>query len=205
MLCLASLLLLLGSPVFAEVCKYCGQEIRKAVTAPSLPSRDAPPHITLARTYLTVRETGGHNRSPDIDRWNRYVGAPLGSSYCASFVSFNLGQSRVKFPATRTAWARGFLLPGQSVSARDALNGKYLPKPGDIVVWTRPGGGHVGFVKQAARSPTPGQSPLLYTIEANTSSGSSGSQANGDGVYERTRKIQPFAKFRIVGFTPVRY
>jgi CHAP domain len=188
----------------ADVCSCCGQEIRKTVTPPPAPVGNEPPHIVMARGYLRVRETTGHNRSPDIDRWNRYVGAPLGSSYCSSFVSWNLGQARVKFPATRTAWARGFLLRGQSVSARDVLIGRYLPRSGDIVVWIRPQGGHVGFVTRCARAPA-GQSPLLSTIEANTSSGDKGSQANGDGVYERKRRIQPFAKFRILGFTPVRY
>jgi hypothetical protein len=156
-----------------------------------------PPHLDIAARYLTVRETSGRNRSPDIDRWNRFARVPLGSNYCAAFISFVNNEARIRAPTLRTAWARAFIVQGRSVNARDVLLGKYRPPPGTILVWVRPGGGHVGYVEQWNKSSG-------TTIEANTSSGR-GSQFNGDGVYRRTRTIQPFAKFRIVAFTPVSY
>lgn len=68
---------------------------------------------------------------------------------------------------------------GQAVS-RNSL------KSGDIVFFDFSGRGvdtdHVGIVEAANGS-------TVTTIEGNTSSGSSGSQANGDGVYRRTRSI----------------
>lgn len=155
-----------------------------------------PPQLVIAARYVGTVERGGYNRGKDIDEWNRYAGAPVGSSYCASFVSWCLGQARVRSPRIRTAWARNFIQRGRSVSAQDVLIGKYKPKPGDIVVWIRERGGHVGYV--AAWDRRSGA-----TIEANTSSGVRGSQANGDGVYRRQRMIQPFSAFRIVAFTPV--
>lgn len=58
-------------------------------------------------------------------------------------------------------------------------------QPGDIVFFSWDGGptaDHVGVVRYASTGTTD-----VQTIEANTSSGQSGSQSNGDGVYARTR------------------
>ncbi len=44
-----------------------------------------------------------------------------------------------------------------------------------------------------------------WSIEGNTSSGTAGSQRDGDGVYRRLRCIEPGSYFRIVGFAPVSY
>lgn len=66
-------------------------------------------------------------------------------------------------------------------------------KRGDIVFFSWDGGpvaDHVGIVTEDA---APGAS--VRTIEGNTSSGSAGSQDNGDGVYRRTR-----ARSVILGF-----
>lgn len=57
-------------------------------------------------------------------------------------------------------------------------------KAGDIVFFDFSGGSecnHVGIVENAGSS-------QVTTIEGNTSSGNSGSQSNGDGVYRRYRK-----------------
>lgn len=57
-------------------------------------------------------------------------------------------------------------------------------KAGDIVFFDFSGGSecnHVGIVESAGSS-------IVVTIEGNTSSGNSGSQSNGDGVYRRNRK-----------------
>ena len=68
---------------------------------------------------------------------------------------------------------------GQAVS-------KYALTAGDVVFFNFSGGSstqHVGIVESRNGS-------TIQTIEGNTSSGTSGSQANGDGVYRRTRNIK---------------
>jgi hypothetical protein len=58
-------------------------------------------------------------------------------------------------------------------------------KAGDIVFFDWAGDGvadHVGLVVEDAKA-----GAAIKTIEANTSSGTAGSQSNGDGVYRRTR------------------
>ncbi|WP_424213188.1 peptidoglycan-binding protein [Streptomyces sp. BI20] len=73
-------------------------------------------------------------------------------------------------------WFKG---RGQWLSANSAA------KRGDIVFFTWDGGpvaDHVGVVEFDAAAGS-----NVRTIEGNTSSGNSGSQGNGDGVYRRTR------------------
>ncbi len=153
--------------------------------------------IETARKYVGTTERGGPNRGPEVDRWNRAVGAPLGSPWCGAYTSGVLTEAGAREPRVRTALAKGFVTKA-SFSASSVLVGRYKPKPGDVVVWTRRSGGHVGFIEQA-RSPD-----TFVTIEGNTSSGKRGSQWNGDGVYRRTRRIEPYNAFRIIAFTPVR-
>ncbi|MFE5896863.1 peptidoglycan-binding protein [Streptomyces sp. NPDC056488] len=70
--------------------------------------------------------------------------------------------------------------------ARGQWHGRNVAaKRGDVVFFSWDGGpvaDHVGIVTEDA---APGES--VRTIEGNTSSGSAGSQDNGDGVYRRTR------------------
>lgn len=145
--------------------------------------------VDSADKYLHVREIA-ENRSPDIDKWNRYVGNPLGSSYCAAFVS-----NMVKQPHLKTGLATK-LIKRNSVKSDDVLKGAII-EPGWIVIWRKGNSvfGHAGIVVSwNKKSGT--------TIEANTSAGK-GSQSNGDGVYVRSRRIDPFSYFRITHFTPV--
>lgn len=153
-----------------------------------------PAHLRIALGFENHRETA-YNRSPYIDQWNRSAGVPPGSYYCASFVSWCLKEARVRFPKKNTASSRAFIVPGRSYTTQQILLGVYRPKAGDILVWVRQGGGHIGFVIGWDKA-------TGTTIEANTSSGK-GSQANGDGVYRRTRRIEPFSAFRITHFTVV--
>jgi hypothetical protein len=169
-----------------------GKGTTVAVAAAAAP-RSTP--LQIALRYVGLEERPG-NRGVMIDRWNRFVHNPLGSPYCAAFVSWCLEESHARAPTVRTGWARGFILP-TSYTMNDVLWGRYTPQPGDIIPFTRPGGGHVGFVTRYFGK---GKFEL---VEANTSPGSSGSQHNGGGVYRRTRTYQPHASFRMMGVTPV--
>lgn len=106
-----------------------------------------------------------------------------GVPYCAMFVSWVFDQCGQTMPG----------LPSASCSViRNATRGTRYQvsnirdaKAGDVVLfdWDPAGGNgpdHVGIVEKNCGS-------YLQTIEGNTSSGNSGSQSNGGGVYRRTR------------------
>lgn len=158
-----------------------------------------PPHLDTAFRYLGVVEIKP-NRAPEIDKFVKYVKVPLGSSYCAAYVSYCIGVTNVSSPKIRNAMAQSFITKS-SISANKVLNKEITIPPGTIVVWKNGDSpfGHVGFV----REPWIGRTGK--TIEANTSPSEKGNQANGDGIYLKTRHIYPDAFFRITHFTLVKY
>lgn len=155
-------------------------------------------YLDSARKYLYVREIKP-NRSKEIDKWNNLVGAPLGSSYCAAFVGSMLKLNNIDNPRA-SALARNYYTNGyKRFTAGDVLLGRVQIKEGDIIVWARGNtiNGHVGFANKDWIK------DKGETIEANTSSGAKGSQYNGDGVFIRQRKIEPYSFFRIIGGSKV--
>lgn len=105
-----------------------------------------------------------------------------GRPYCAMFVSWVLAQAGQKCAGFPTAGC-GSALAG-ATKAGIVLADKRDARPGDIVIfdWPEVSGrhDHTGFVELNKGS-------YIQTVEGNTSSGSSGSQGNGGGVYRRTR------------------
>lgn len=169
--------------------------------------------VGIAAGYVgTVEE--GVNRGPVVERFQRAVGIPPGSAWCAAFVGFVLDEAKRQsgrrlVPAVLSGVATAYV-GRESVRARDVLRGVARPPVGSLVVWRRGATwrGHVGFVLRDDNAEVRGPAWYLRcgrTIEGNTSPGVGGSQADGDGVWERVRCIQPGAYFRIVAFTPVRY
>ena len=134
----------------------------------------------------------GYNRWNDPlngTKYGRWYAKQTGSSYfgtngvpyCAMFVSYILAMGGIKVAGFPTASC-----PTGLNAARKAgivISNKKNAKPGDIVYFDWDGNGnpdHVGFVEKNCGS-------YIQTIEGNTSSGNSGSQSNGGGVYRRTR------------------
>lgn len=132
-------------------------------------------------------------------RWND----PLtGTKYGRWFASYTnasyFGQNGIPYCAMFVAWVlnrAGQTCPGMpTASCRTAYNGaknhglvlsnKKNAKPGMLAIFNWKNGGsvtdHIGFVEKNCGS-------YIQTIEGNTSSGNSGSQGNGGGVYRRTR------------------
>lgn len=108
-----------------------------------------------------------------------------GVPYCAMFVSYIFDQVGQACPGLPTA-ACGAIRNANRNTVRHIKNKKDA-KPGDIVLFRWDGNvdnfsysDHVGIVEKNCGS-------YIQTIEGNTSSGSSGSQGNGGGVYRRTR------------------
>lgn len=140
------------------------------------PSAENERLLYYAMKYTYVRESKGPNRSPEIDVWNKFSGAPLGSPYCASFVSYMHYLAGVTAP--KTAWSPSSVgsknIKFSEVKGGDVF-GMYFSSKGRVA--------HTGFVKEVKGS-------LIYTVEANTSpSASSGSSSDrdGDGVFAKSR------------------
>jgi hypothetical protein len=189
---LAIALIVLGATVHAQT--------------PAQTAANKLPHIAIAEKYVGVTEKPRNsNRGPEVETFLKFVGLGGGYSYCAAFVSFVLDKSGACYPAVngklvKTAAARGFVIPG-SIPAEKVLRGEYKLQGGEVVVWRRGESwqGHVGFVTKRISDAS------FTTIEANTSPGTKGSQANGGGIYARSRTIVPTSHFRIIAFTPVKY
>lgn len=135
--------------------------------------------ISVAKSQIGYKE--GRNN------YNKY-GAAYGMnncSWCMIFVWWCFRQAGaaelIKKTASCTACWNAMKSQAVSVSAL---------RPGDIVFydWDRSGDcDHVGIVESVGSS-------RITTIEGNTSSGNSGSQSNGDGVYRRYRTRSQIAK-----------
>ena len=158
-----------------------------------------PAHISYAMQYDGVTELQA-NSGPEIDRFLASVGLDSGLNYCAAFVSYILDQHDITYPDVRTGVAQHFITDS-SINAKQVLRGTATIPEGDILVWKRGNTwqGHTGFVIDDW------QGASGFTIEANTTPGPLGNQANGQGVYTRQRTIEPGNYFRITHFTPVRY
>jgi hypothetical protein len=138
------------------------------------------------------------NRSPIIDSMNRHVGNPLGVSYCAAAGYWWLDNAGVSYPQQRSGLARSFK-NSLSFSVMDVLNHKRKILAGYGLVWQKGNTiyGHFAFASEDW------QGSKGKTIEGNTSSGTTGSQSNGDGFFNRDRRIEPYNYFRIKWITPI--
>lgn len=134
-----------------------------------------------------------------MDRFNRNAKAPLGSPYCAVFVYYMLDSAGIDYPMKKSGLARSLVTKTITFTALDVLNKKETVKKDDIPIWQKGETifGHAGI----ASADWDGKNGMV--IEANTSPGSSGSQSDGDGIWEKKRKIEPFNYFRIKWFTRV--
>ena len=133
--------------------------------------------LNVARKYIGYKE--GKNNS------NQF-GAKYGMnnvSWCMQFIWAIETEAGINFYKTASCTACYNHYKSQAVS-------KNSLRPGDIVFfdWDKSGDcDHVGIVESAGSS-------QVTTIEGNTSSGNSGSQSNGDGVYRRYRSYSQIAK-----------
>jgi hypothetical protein len=150
--------------------------------------------VDIALTYEGVREVGGPNRGPEVDRFLRTVGRKPGHPWCAAFVStcvleayqqnYNLAgnvgpidERSLPIPLTAGVMNMWSLTP---------IARRTIPKPGVVFIIdnginpkTGARIGHCGFV-------TALDGTRVKTIEANTNVGGS---REGDGVYQRTRWV----------------
>ena len=155
-------------------------------------------HIDTAKSYWHVKEVH-NNRGSQIDIFNATVGNPLGASWCAAYVGYCLKASKVNVPKL-SGLARNYYVRGyKTYSSGSVIRGINTPQRGDIVIWARGNTvyGHCGYVLAYNK-----KTGVITTIEGNTSPTN---QSDGDGVYIKYRKIEPYDFFRIIGFSKVLY
>lgn len=144
--------------------------------APLTVSSATPDPVTVAAQYIGQTETEGFNRSPFIDKINAFAGVPMGSPYCAAFVSWVFHESGRKavISAYSPDWFRKNLIPYSEIQRNDVF-GLYFPSKGRIA--------HVGIIE--GRKGT-----FWLTVEANTSPEAtdlSAKSREGDGFFRRLR------------------
>ena len=101
--------------------------------------------VDIARSQIGQGEIGGDNQGPVVKKFTH--GQEV--AWCAAFVAWTLHKAGKTTPYMLAA--RSYLNVGTKVKN---------PKPGDVVVFTRKGGGHVGIVESV-------EGGRLVTIEGN--------------------------------------
>jgi len=165
--------------------------------------------VKTAKKYEYVNEINGPNRSPEIDKFHDYAGLPYGNPWCAMFVNYVQYETLAPYnlqPYTKSArvsfifhYALKHKYQYKIKFAKTLLYGINEGETGDILIFISGASkqamdnfnGHTGYI---IRETAPGK---FKTIEGNTGPGNSGSQRDGDGVYERYRSIRLGTKFRI--------
>lgn len=160
--------------------------------------------IALGYAKAGVHEEGGNNQGSYVQFFQHVAGTSPGEPWCAAFVYTCLVKAYAQLsalPEDRTSllalvpqFAQAYTLPRtaycpnlwKAFKALGLTHGKEASvAAGAIVFYDFQGVGaahHVGFVTSASAGIQP-----LSTVEANTSSGIAGSQADGDGVFDRRR------------------
>jgi len=146
--------------------------------------------ILLAAERVGVRESGGANRGPWVERFLRSVGLGGGYSWCAAFAHWCLKEAGATRLPRGAAAVRNW--------AADAKRTGYLidePKRGCLFYWLDKNQlGHIGFVIDVEGS-------RFRTIEGNTNEVGS---REGDGVYRKRRLVQDLDNRYDSGFIDVR-
>jgi uncharacterized protein (TIGR02594 family) len=108
----------------------------------------APAHaetaLQIAQSEIGHGETIANNQGKDIKRYNAN-----GLPWCAAFISYCLKNSGYDLPYLLRA--KSYLQAGQVISN---------PKPGDLIVFSRQGGGHIGIIEKI-------EDNKITTIEGN--------------------------------------
>jgi uncharacterized protein (TIGR02594 family) len=120
--------LLLAIPALLGIGRYVSKNLSTRKTA-----------FQIAQNEIGVHEIEGHESSDRILEYLKTTNLPAAvlldsTPWCAAFVNWCLIQAGK--PSLNTAWARSFLNYGTPTTT---------PNRGDIVVFERGDGGHVGF------------------------------------------------------------
>jgi hypothetical protein len=155
-----------------------------------------PAIVDTAMQEVGEKEVEGPNEGPDIRTYMASVNLGDGYSWCAGLVRWAMDQAGRDAPPIRSAAATDYITR-RSIGAKRVLRGAKTVPTGALAIWRRGDTwkGHIGIVRTW-------QQQCGRTVEGNTSSGKTGPQRDGDGVWPRKRCINPGSYFRIVEFTP---
>lgn len=172
----------------------CLLTLSQPLCASQTANKDGQNVRQIAYGFVGVKEEG-NNDGYWVTRFLKSVGLKPGNPWCAAFVSFCLDSAKVKTLKTRSGLARHFITKNKTIKASKVVQTNMELPQGTVVVWRRGTtmSGHVGFTDKWKGSNG-------TTIEGNTTSGRSGSQWNGGGVWSRKRTINPYDHFRITDF-----
>jgi hypothetical protein len=165
------------------------------ILSPQLYASHSPKVYHIAKGFVGTKEVG-NNGGYWVGRFLQSCKLKPGSQWCAAFVNFCLDSSGVRsLPFTGSGLARHLATRNKTIKATDVIAKNMQLPSGTIVVWRRGATpfGHAGLVENW-------RGKTGTTIEGNTSSGVSGSQHDGDGVWRRSRTINPTNYFRITDF-----
>jgi CHAP domain/Putative peptidoglycan binding domain len=138
--------------------------------------------LSVAQSQVGVMEQPkGSNLGPEIEMYQKRVGIPRKTFWCAAYVYFCFDEAAKKLGLPNPVFKTGGCLhhwnnsPAKKIKAKDAQNNPSLVKPGHIFILDHGHGhGHTGIVKRV-------EGGRLITLEGNSNpSGSS----NGIGVFE---------------------
>ena len=133
--------------------------------------------VKYAESYLFVREIT-YNRSPEIDSMNLAVGVPVGSSWCAAFVSWVFTNNNI--PNPQSAWSPNFAKPKDRIWDKNLKNNNI--KQGDVCTFYYSNLGRVGHVEIIYKV----DDKYIYTIGGNTNGAGS---REGNGCYRKKREL----------------
>lgn len=157
--------------------------------------------VEIAKSYIGTKESGGDNKGPQVEEFQRAIGSAVAESWCVSFIQYcvkkvdaELGGDANQLPQTELVMA----LWNNGASLRIDN-----PEPGCLMLWEhykdgkKTGLGHAGIVTRVGVG-------SVDTVEGNTSDGS-GINRNGDGVYSRQRPIvsSQATTMKVLGFLRV--
>lgn len=102
--------------------------------------------VSVAQSQIGLGELGGNNKGIYV---RQYLGGRENLPWCAGFVSYCAKKAGLGLPYTLRA--KDYLKLGRKVNN---------PQRGDIIVFSRNGGGHVGIIEKVSKD-------TITTIEGN--------------------------------------
>lgn len=143
----------------------------------------------------TTESPPGSNWGGEIAAWIKLAGYVGPVPWCGCFVNAALVAAGQPSGAGWIGYTPAIVARAKAATGGWSWHAPSQGKPGDLALFDTPGGDpavHVGLVVNQVSATS------YNTVEGNTSSGSSGSQDNGGGVFRRARSTG--GTFRIIGF-----
>jgi hypothetical protein len=163
--------------------------------------------VQMAQTQVGVREATGRNDGRQVESYLASVGLRKGNPWCMALPYWSFQQVTQRPPIKRSGLVRAVWHDAVAQAQRSGTVYRVRSAPldwtrdGDLIVWAflTSTSGHVEW--QIARH----NAGWVSTVAGNTSSGLSGSQRDGDGVYIRRRNVRhPLGRMVILGSIGVR-